>query len=793
MIMQIFKFFAFELALDLVVVAVFLSVSYCLGARLLKFFKFPEENLTEVIFFSFSAGFGLLAFVTFILGHLHLLYSWVFWLLSLAILLLCRNDLINLLKRIRSELSFSSRKPSLTTWCASIIIGVHIFYGLSLALLPEYNTDATYEHLAIGSLYKYHHRIIPILFMLKGEWPHLTEMLHLFATMLIKSSPVNDLINYSFYLSFLFGVYIICRRFLKPRFALLGCAIFSVSSKVLMAQLTMVKEEFLLSLFFLSAFLAFLKYARSKKFRDVAFVVLFLGFATGTKIIYGFFPLIAIVSLFLVVAVYEKIFSFKRIVLTSISMVAFVLLMALPWYGGQIVHHHNFFYPMHPFHTFASGDVSAMGSDPRLPKVNQLAFRRFLPENPNPVQLIAGITKGYILLLWRMAAEPDYFGGERVTISFSFIIIFGFILLIRRPHPRDAVYTGVLAVLLYTLFFFSLSSIRRMLPLPAVMSIVCAYVVQNVRVNRKRIGCFLLTVVFLVLCYDVVDKFVKEKPFGGIGSFWPVLVGIETRRERLIKETYGATLTSEFIDNYLPKNAKLFFYPIAPGYHFNKNYIWGDKLQAGNYIGYSAMKGPEDLLVRLRQLGITHMVVDKGFWRTRPHYQEEEIENWIVEITQRYSFFMFRDRHFSVYQLQYDYLNLNERPVWTIEVLKNGTIDEELVKKSVYELAIPNYSSDYEYEILTSLQSTVGTVEVKSNNYGQLLMKGPGDREFETVAQWNPAMLGGIGFESASVVRAFITPYVKGNGIYCFKWTYIHGPGSIRMFAPKINAYEIAK
>lgn len=794
LIPQILKYFFLELAADFVVFSIFILVSYCLGIRLLKLFRFPkEEELNEVIFFSFTIGAGLLAFVTYILGHLHLLYSWLFWSLSLTILVLSRNNLHNVFKRIVSEWSFVGQKPSLITLLALVIILIHIFYGLTLVLLPEFNVDATAEHIAIGSLYKHHHKIIPIPFMLKGEWPHLTEMLHLFATMLRKSSPINDLINYSFYLSFLFGIYIIGRRFLEPRFALLGCAIFSVSSNVLMVHLlTGVKEDFPLNLFFLAAFLTLLKYIKSKESRDLALVVLSLGFAAGTKVIYGFIPLIAILALFIIVALYEKAFSLKGVALTSALVVALALLMALPWYARQIVYHHNPFYPMDPLHTFKTGDKSAMGSDPTATKENLLVFRHLLPENPDVVQLITGIIKGYILFLWRMTTQPDYF--ELTTISFSFIIILCFVLLTKHPYPTEAVYTCILASLLYTLYFFSLGTTRRFLPMLGVLSIVCAYIVQNININRKQLGHFLLAVVFIVLSNDVINKFARIKPFGGIESFWPVLVGIETRRERLIKETWGSTLTSEFIEDNLPKNAKLFFYPMACGYHFNKDYVWGDKLQAGDYIGYSKMKGPRDLLARLKELGITHMVVDKGYWPPRLHYREDEIHKWVTDIMQEYSYFMFKDRNLSLYKLQSCILDLGKPPTRTITASEGGIVNEEVSNKVIYEIDVTNYSTDYEYEIEALLRS-MDPVEIKNNDYGQLSMKGPDDEDFKTIAQWNPLMIGGVGFNNGTLVRAQIKPSIKSNGKYHFKWTYMHGPAPIKMFSPKVNVnvYEVDK
>lgn len=788
-IQQVFNYLFLELAVDLAVVAVFLLVACSSGYKFLKALSSSVNSLAEELLLSLALGSGLIAVTTLILGHFHMLYSSIFWAMSVMVIILSRNDIRNIFKRARGEFSSLDWNPSLITSVAMTVLIIHLFYCTTLALLPEYNMDATAYHIAIGSLFKQHHKIIHIPFMFYGEWPHLSEMVQLFLTMLFKSSVINKLVNFSFYLMLLLATYIMGRRFLPARFALLGCAIFSVSTDRILIYLVTVKEEFLLAVFLFSAYIALLNYLKSKKVSDIFLVFLFLAFGAGTKLIFGFFPLVVIGIFFIVVAPYKKIFSVKKIFAVASSMILFVLLSALPWYWGQITVHHNPFYPLDPFHTVATGDRAGAGymgaSDD---KVNQLVVRHLLHENSTKTQLGLDIIKGYALFLWRMTTEPSSFAS---SISYSFIIILGCILFTKRPYPLELIYHGLFTVLLYSVYFISPAEIGRFFPLYASMAILCAYILHNICMNRRRIAYFVLSIVFLILGNDLVAKNINYPVVGGIKSYWPVLVGLETRHERLVKETWGITRTAEFIDNSVKKNAKLFFYPLICGYYFNRDYIWGDKLHAGDFMGYSNMRGPADLLMRLKALGITHMVVDKGYWPPRGPYKEEDIHKWVAEMTQTdsyfMSYFMFGDKNLALYRLRYDF-SLRGAPVWIEE---SPDTRKKITEGATYGITVSRYASYSEYAFEALLQSMPETVEVKGGEYGQLFMKGPEENEFHVVAQWAPLILGGIGGGRQSVpVKALITPYVKGNGLYQFKFIYIHGPAPVLMSSPRMIAYK---
>ncbi|MEN6301721.1 MAG: phospholipid carrier-dependent glycosyltransferase [Armatimonadia bacterium] len=96
----------------------------------------------------------------------------------------------------------------------------------------------------------------------------------------------------------------------------------------------------------------------------------------------------------------------------------------------------------------------------------------------------------------------------------------------------------------------------------------------------------------------------------------PVVLGIESRDDYLTR-SLDVYAPSKFIREHTPPEARVATYGEVRTFYFDRDAFWAESGHS-DLIPYQQMKGPEDLLKRYRELGITHVLVNvrylPGFW-----------------------------------------------------------------------------------------------------------------------------------------------------------------------------------
>lgn len=656
-VLQVIKYFGVILIPELFILLSIISLAYFIGNKIQNTFHVEYDSILEEFLISIGLGFGIIAFVNFILGHFHLLYSWIYWLVLIILMpkiFYCMYLFISQLKR--KGINYFNTGRSNLEISLVIILLIHLFVALTISLVPDYSEGAT-VHLTIGSYYKMKHAIVHIPFMFYAEQPHLTEMIQLTCIMLLKSTVLCKLLNFIIYLLVLGTIYAISRRILPKIYALLGCAIFAISVGGICSIFYTFKEEVFLTLFTLLSFLILLVYFRKRKYIYLFLFVIMLGYVSGCKILFGFIPVLAMIPLFLFIELLENKRYRQKTILTCILILISVTILAIPWYIRQLVYHGNLFYPLSPFKTLTTGDRSAVGffEDEHVVynnDTNQFVFRHTTPFQGTIGDKLVGFAKGYCLFLWRMVREPKSFNGD--SSSILFLILLPGLLFLNRPIAKEFKYFLLLGLFLYTLNYLCPATISRFYPLMVVLSVISAYVYYNLSRTSRVVNNFLFMIVGVVLVTFTITRNINHKVMSGFKHYWPVVFGVETREEFLQREAYGSYSTAKFVSKKLPKDAKLFFYALDTGFYYDENdYIWGDKIHAGEFIGYSKMNCAEDLLRRLDSLGITHIVLSSGYWPPRKGYNEENIHSWVKEIVGNYCAKLFEDKYISLYEIYY--------------------------------------------------------------------------------------------------------------------------------------------
>jgi len=83
----------------------------------------------------------------------------------------------------------------------------------------------------------------------------------------------------------------------------------------------------------------------------------------------------------------------------------------------------------------------------------------------------------------------------------------------------------------------------------------------------------------------------------------------------------------------LPPQSKVLLFREVRGYRLKTNYLWGDPLNQG-LIRYARLDGPEALLARLRELKVTHVLVneDTPMYRESPGYYDRRTLEMMAQV-----------------------------------------------------------------------------------------------------------------------------------------------------------------
>jgi len=140
-----------------------------------------------------------------------------------------------------------------------------------------------------------------------------------------------------------------------------------------------------------------------------------------------------------------------------------------------------------------------------------------------------------------------------------------------------------------------------LIPFLPPFAILCAYTYEKLisqdRLLRNILNIFIGFTISSVLLLHIGKTAVRL----------PVVFGFETRDEYL-RKMVNIYSTVEYVNNNLEDSSKVLLVGDR-GYYFDKPFIIGPAYHG--YIGYRSFRRPEDFLNRLKELGITHMLIDR--------------------------------------------------------------------------------------------------------------------------------------------------------------------------------------
>jgi len=156
---------------------------------------------------------------------------------------------------------------------------------------------------------------------------------------------------------------------------------------------------------------------------------------------------------------------------------------------------------------------------------------------------------------------------------------------------------------LWLWWFFSMQYTRYLVPALVLLAPVAAFPLSRLlsRAGPVRAAAGTLTAVWAVLSLFQLAL--------NISIAWPAITG-QVSWDRYLTVTADVYEPSKYIARYLPQGAVIATYGEPRYYYFQRPAIWADPGHSRLFV-YEAMQGPADLIARYRQLGVTHVLINR--------------------------------------------------------------------------------------------------------------------------------------------------------------------------------------
>jgi len=568
--------------LSLIIALTLSIVVIGLGNKLLKLSKLNFSSIYEEVSYSGGLGFGAFSLIIFFIGLLGLFEKLVIIFIVCSIGIISIKNIYNLSTEFIKNLLNDFRKVShLVEYGLIFLIAIFLSLNLIGAMAPPNAADALVYHLSIPKLYIKENQLIDIPFNIRSYLPLNIEMLFT-AGMLIYSDITAKLLNFVIGVLVLFSIYGFSKRYFNSQIGLIAVAIF-LSLPLTTNLITTASTDLGATLFFALTLFSFLIYMENRRVNWLLLASVFAGFTAGTKL-QPIFLIISLGGLYLIKILIDTKWRTKKEFILWVSFGVLAILIASPWYIKNIIYTGN---PVYPFF------YSLFGGSNWSSALSVLQQNAILAKAP-------GYDLGTFLNApWRFTVQSANFGD----LGFFFLAFLPIAIIVRKSRWLSINILG-LAIIYYPLwFYFLFQRHRHWVELAPALSIIVA--ITLITLLKKdyftKYSKYLISGIFsLALILGLGISIIYN------AKFLPVVSGFEDRNSFLTEHGYIYE-PYIFVNEQLPETSKILVYNFWDmTYYLDVDYVIGNPLIQG-LIDYSKFSSTEQLLQRLKELGITHI------------------------------------------------------------------------------------------------------------------------------------------------------------------------------------------
>ena len=546
----------------------------------------------EYVLFSTGLGFGILSYLTFVLGAFQVLYP------AAVYFLLCLCALLSLIgwHSFRSPIEIERRPPfetQLSFWnrCICTLLVACLFLGLLLVLTPAIGKDALIYHLAVPKLFLKYHGICFVPGNIFASYPLNSEMLFTLA-LALRGDILAKGIHFVMALSILLGMWQFARHHISETSCIPVALLIFYSIPSVFVASHRAYNDLTVSFFAFLAVYAFMNWFSRRENAWLIFCAVFSGLAVSTKYTALLLPFLGCLGI-LWACRHDRVNN-RHTSLLVLTYLACTVVVGSPFYVK------NWIITGNPFYPFLYGIFGGRGWDPEQARLYDLFVRSL------------GMGRelwDYLLLPWNVSVNarmhsPQFDG----ILGPVFILTLPFAVGMRR------IVVGVKVAMAYCLFTFmfwasSAQQIRYLIPVFPFLALITGYVLSYFHRQKAVFGVLVVLVAGSLGFngYHIVSHFVRIEPLG-------VITGFEDR-DTFLNRMIPSYAMFEYVNRQLPEDSKIFLvYMKNFGYLCDRPYYSDSMFESYTIQKILAQSAsPTAVYDSLRNKGFTHLLYDINY------------------------------------------------------------------------------------------------------------------------------------------------------------------------------------
>lgn len=585
---------------EIVLLILLLLITAGLGKKIYRIFKINFAQFLEELIFSTALGWAVLSYLTLLLYLLDLLSRISFYSLLFVISVFVFPELKSVasyLGHLRQGIkSLPSLKQNSFIYLLLAFLSVHIIFALFGALAPPIEWDELHYHLSLPKSFLQHMKLDYNYMPVYIAFPQNAEMLYLLA-MGLKSDILPKLIHFSMGIVLALAIFSFSQKYFSLRVSVLAATIFYTMPLIGSAIAPTANTDFFLYLFEFLAIYAFFNWWKNSTSRTwLAVSGLLIGFTMGVKHLSLVPFALLILGIMIKLLIVEKrslIFLFKPLII----FICLAFVFSGYWYIKNIILLGNLVWP------FCYRIFGGL----KIPEVTL--------EHMNYEILRFGAGRSFLDFLslpWNLTYYPQKFDGSYLS---PLLLVF-LPLLIFFKKKRVITYILIFSGLYLIIWFWFLSQQQRYLSgIIPLLSICTAFAIEEVIAfdNKFRKGVYVIIFSWLFISTANIILDHKDKI--------PPVLGLQSSQDYLAKKLWFYQ-DIDYMNRNLPEDSNILFINFDRGYYLERKFTYGELGQQLHilYKSYDL----EGLLQRLRELGITHILIPKRHFNRQRAIKEKE-------------------------------------------------------------------------------------------------------------------------------------------------------------------------
>ncbi len=574
---------------------VFLLVSAGLGRKIFRWLKFESGSFLESFLFDLAIGLGAVTYAVIGFGLAGLLNRWVINIFFVGMFVLTWREIGNIIRQIKDRFKAALatlRIPPIEIVLLSIL-GLQIFFNLVGASVLPSGWDSLGEHLAKAKEWNRLHRLASIPYINNAQWaqPFNVGILYGMA-FFIKDAILAQLIHFAFGLLTAVGVYTLGRRYFSHWVGLISATIFyTVPLVAYMSTIAYVDLGFIFYTFF--AFYALIRWVSSGKKGWLLISAIISGLALGSK--YAGLPCMIILSVGILLGGFflrkEKPLRVTR---------DFFVFLALAGLTGSFWYVRAYFIGAYLIFDMWWGYLLMFWR--AVKGIWASGFFNLGISQP-VFALDLSLPKKIISLPWDviMYEFPGY--GAIGVVFLAFLPFFLFPRFRRRRLMKFMFFYSAM----YFVFWAMSASVKRyILPILPLSGIMIGYIMEQTSIFKGFFRrCF-----YVILILTFLFQVIYLAPQGLDKVYQRILVfsGLKSQEEYILANevTYAVF---KYINENSPTEAKVWILNEPRGFYCDRPYV--------TLLELGPVNSAEEILLKLRKEGITHLVFNQYLWELR--------------------------------------------------------------------------------------------------------------------------------------------------------------------------------